>query len=55
MAVQQKQVHMLGELDSNALKGPEMAYPDSKKPPETETGATVCRLGMILFTEDKGA
>jgi hypothetical protein len=29
----QKQAHMLGELDSNMSKRPEMAYPDLKKPP----------------------
>jgi hypothetical protein len=51
----QKQVHISGELDGNTPRRPEVAYPDLKKPPETETGAMVCTPDMMLSTEDKRA
>jgi len=51
----QKQVHILGKLDGKASKRPEMAYPDLKKPPETETGAVICAPGMTPSTGDRRA
>ena len=51
----QKQVHILGKLDGKALKRPEMAYPDLKKPLETETGAAICTPGMMPSTGDRRA
>jgi hypothetical protein len=46
---------MPGELDGKASKRPEMAYPDLKKPPETEIGTMICAPGITPFTEGKGA
>jgi hypothetical protein len=46
----EKQVHMSGELE-----GPEIAYSNLKKPPETEIVAMVCTPGMMPSTEDKRA
>jgi hypothetical protein len=51
----QGQVHMIRELDGKASKGPEMAYPDLKKLPETEIGATICTPGIMPPTEDRRA
>jgi hypothetical protein len=51
----QKQVHMLGELDSKASKKLEMVYPDLRKPPETEIGATICAPGVMSSTKDRRA
>jgi hypothetical protein len=43
---------MLRGLDGKASKGPEMAYPDLKKPPETEIGAMICAPGITPPIED---
>jgi hypothetical protein len=51
----QKQVHILGKLDGKALKRPEMAYPDLKKPPEIEIGAVICTPGIMPSIWDRRA
>jgi hypothetical protein len=51
----QKLVCASEQLDNITLEKPKMAYLDLKKPPETETGATVSTPDMMPFTEYEGA